>query len=685
MSGMLFVYAARRTLPLCALVFLALPAQASEPSHSTRLQPIVVSASRSVERVAQDLPLSVTVITREQIEASPGRTLDELLRTVVGIQLPAQNSSNVFPVNPSVSIRGLGLGDNGTRTLVLHDGVPMNGAYFGNVFWNRVPRQNIERIEIVRGSSSSLFGSYAMGGVINIITRDLPDELRAEVEAGAGSDDTLQGNVYLAGALSGRLRVALNANVLETDGFLLLAPADRGAIDRPFSSDEFSTQLKVEFQATPDNLLYARANYYSQDQNRNTFLSRTSTLSKDVAVGLDSRLADGSHLQASAFYVDEQFDADNTGLTVFGSRASEFVSNRHATPAEDKGGSAVWSRRISDLLPSVAVGVDARKVSGKDDQDIFLASGALSVEQLASGQQRSFGAFGEVSVRPWSGLELLASLRYDDFKISSGEIVSNGVLTAFQSNSFNRFDPRIALAYRVNDAVKVRGAYYRGFRAPTLAELFRRFGTTTFVGLPNPELDPERARGGEFGLDLELSGLSSQINVFQNNVEDFIGGVVVAFRPFTTRNENIGEIRSRGVEWINTYQVDSHLRLDFGYTYTDAKIIRHLDDPELVGNRVEGAPKHFASAALTYSRDSGLRFGLRGRRLGAQFQDSSNETRIGAHTVFDLYASYPFTDDLSLYANIENLFDNGYTANALGGLAQRGAPRQAIVGLRWSY
>lgn len=656
-----------------------------DSAQSMRLDAVVVSATRAGVRSVEELPLSVTVITREQIQSSPGRTVDELLRQVVGVQLPAQNSTNGFPVNPSVAIRGVGLGDNGTRTLVLLDGVPMNGAYFGNVFWNRVPRQNIERIEIVRGASSSMFGAYAMGGVIHIITRDLPDNLRVELEAGAGSNDTVNANGYLAGAIADGLRVSLNANVLETDGFFLLSPVDRGAIDRPFSSEIFSTQLKLEYQAAPATRFYASANYFSDDQERNTFLSNTRTQTKDVAVGVDSTLDNGHRIQANVFYMDEQFDTDNTSLAVFGSRAAEFVSNRHATPSDDKGASFVWSRQLDGAIQSVSLGADLRQVEGDDDQDIFLANGTLAVEQLAAGKQRSYGLFGETSIKPLDNVELLASLRYDDFRNSDGEIVSNGVVTRFGNNSFDRFDPRLAATWRVSENLKLRGAWYRGFRAPTLAELYRRFGTTTFVGLPNPELDPERLRGGELGLDLTAGGFTSQLNVFQNNVEDFVGGVVVAFRPFTTRNANIGEIRSRGLEWINSYRFDERWAIDFGYTYTDAEIIAHIDDPELIGNRVEGAPKHFASASLVHGEADGFQLTLRGRYLGAQFQDSSNETRIGSHTVVDLAGSYPLSNQLSAYISIENLFDKGYTANALGGLPQRGAPLQVLAGLRWHY
>ena len=137
----------------------------TEPSSETAtLPPVVVSATRGGPRSAEDLPVSVTVISREEIEASPGITIDEILRTTPGIQLQLTNSNTILPIIPSISMRGLGLGDNGTRTLVLVDGLPANGAFFGNVFWNRVPKQNVERIEIVRGSGSAQFGTYALGG-----------------------------------------------------------------------------------------------------------------------------------------------------------------------------------------------------------------------------------------------------------------------------------------------------------------------------------------------------------------------------------------------------------------------------------------------------------------------------------------------------------------------------------------
>ncbi len=672
-------------LLIAGLAVPAEPARSAEPDDpAERLDAIVVSASRAGPRDSERLPLSVTIIDRQAIESSPGRTLDELLRTVVGIQLPDLNSTIGFPANPSVSMRGLGLGDNGTRTLVLLDGVPMNGAYFGNVFWNRVPKHNIERIEIIRGASSSVFGAYAMGGTINIVTRRIDDQARFELTGRGGTDATYEAGAFAAGSLADGLRAGLSVDRFDTDGYIPVVREQRGAIDRKAGSALSSASIRLEYEASPEVLLYARGNYLNQNRDGATELSVSHTRTADLTIGLDAALADDQRLQASVFLLDEQFDTDNTSLSVFGSRDAEFVSNRHATPAEDLGASLVWSGWLSAAVPSVAVGIDFRRIEGEDQQTIFRADGSRFLDQDARGQQRSLGIFGELSYRPIEAIELLATVRYDDYRISAGRIVTDGVETRFEDNDFDRFNPRLAARYQLADGVAIRSAWYRGFRAPTLAELYRRFGTSTFVGLPNPQLEPETLSGGEIGLDLRVGPLTSQINLFRNDIDNLVGGVVVAFRPFTLLNANIGEVRSRGIELINSLAIDSHWQFDFGYIYTDAEIIDNLDDPSLIGNRNEGVPRHFGSAALSW-RDANWDVTVRGRHLGTRFQDASNETRLSSHTVIDASVAYQVNDRLRLHVAAENLFDNDYVANALGGVGQLGAPLQVLLGATWTY
>jgi outer membrane receptor protein involved in Fe transport len=233
--------------------------------------------------------------------------------------------------------------------------------------------------------------------------------------------------------------------------------------------------------------------------------------------------------------------------------------------------------------------------------------------------------------------------------------------------------------------VAVRGAAYRGFRAPTLANLYRSFGTIGFVGLANPQLAPETLIGGEMGVDFQVKAwkLALQINGFYNVVNDFIAGVVVAFDPvFTIENQNVGTIRSRGMELIGTVGPFWDLSLSAGYTYTDAEVLTFRDDPTLEGNRVEGAPYHIVTFSANYHRPHGLQVTFRGRYLSEQFQDTSNEARLPAHVVFDASAAYPVTKRLTVFLRADNLFDNTYTADALGDVDLRAAPRQVFGGVR---
>ena len=381
------------------------PTEAASPStpqtpQAVTLEPMVVTATRGGERPAEDLPVSATVLTRQEIEAAPGTTIDEVLRTIPGIQLPLTNSYYGFPANPSVSMRGLGLGDTATRTLVLLDGIPMNGPFFGNVYWNRVPKHNIERIEVVRGASSSLFGSYAMGGVINIITRPTTDKPQAVVEGRYGTDTTYQVNGFASAPLSDQLYASLNVNQFDTDGYFEVPPSQRGPIDRKTSADAQSLQGQVMYQPRPDLNISIRGNYYNSDQQRNTKLTDNTTEVWYITSGLRYDVSPGSTLSADFFYGNEDFHTDNTTSVPFGTRLAEFVSNSHRTPSDDVGGSVRWSKAFGKVLRDLTLGVDVRQISGKDTADIFNEEGDFVLKRIGKGKQLLVGWFGEVSYFP---------------------------------------------------------------------------------------------------------------------------------------------------------------------------------------------------------------------------------------------------------------------------------------------
>ena len=193
----------------------------NESEMTRTLEPMVITATRT-EQVITDVPLSVSVITEEQIAATPAQSVDELLQTVSGLELTLAASYLLHPTSSFPGMLGTKTGIT-SHVLVMLDGVPINDAYSGFVQWNRIPKENIERIEVVRGGGATLWGSYALGGVINVITREPGDE-KFSIDAGYGSYGTYRADLYGTPINTDALKVSLNYGKFKTDGFDQVVP-----------------------------------------------------------------------------------------------------------------------------------------------------------------------------------------------------------------------------------------------------------------------------------------------------------------------------------------------------------------------------------------------------------------------------------------------------------------------------
>lgn len=650
------------------------PAAPAQPSLVT-LDPVVISATRS-ERPLEGLPVSATVIGREEIALSPGRTVEETLRSVAGVQLPGDNSATIFPLNPSIAMRGLGVGDTATRTLVLVDGLPINGGFFGNVFWNRAPKNTIDRVEIVRGASSSLFGSLAMGGVVNMVTRK-PADMGTTAEIQYGEDNTRQGSFAFGRALGPAAAMGLSADYHRTDGYFQKPANLRQPVNEKLRGDLFNVQGRGDFRFSDAANGFIKFGHNSQERSGGFRLSTSDTKVSDIAGGVDVDLGNRATVMARVFHATENFDVDNVNVP---NSSTTFVSNRHRTDSDDLGLSLQWSQGFRGVLSRLGGGVDLRAIDGQNDQDVFNTSGVLSSRILGEGKQFSTGLFGEATLTPSADTEILASLRVDRFRDYDGRLVTNGVAQTFASQAFTKLSPRLAGRYQVTDPVAVRAAYYQGFRAPTLAERYRSFETPTFRSRANASLKEERLTGGDVGLDFRLGKASGQINYFHNVLKDFIASEEVGFTAgkFTVRAANVAELRSRGVELIGDASLMRDLNLSFSYTYTDAEVTAG----PLTGNKSEGTPRHMASAGLVYRHGPDTRMNLRGRWLDDSFQDISNESLQDAHFVLDFMLISRMQKNIELFVSATNLFNEQYIA---GGFSQTlGQPRRISIGTRFT-
>src|SRR5713226_4078609 len=377
------------TMTRRGLVFLLLlPAASPLPAHAQeaeRLEPVVVTATRAEQPIGE-APASVTVLSREDIRQGAGQSLDDLLRQVPGFSLFRRSSSLVsHPTTQGVSLRGIGP-SGASRALVLLDSIPINDPFGGWVYWDRVPLQSVEQVEIVRGGGASLWGNYALGGVINIITRR-PTERAALFEGSYGNNDTHNVDLLLTEA-QGPFRLSLESNHFATDGYKVVNASRRGAIDVDAGSTHTTFTGRLEMVASPDLSVFARGTLYEESRDNGTPLQINNTDAGSFAAGVRARTSDGSEWTGTVFTDFQAFRS--TFSTQAADRNSETLALDQRVPTISVGAALSWSRAFGSHR--LLAGTDFRWVDGLTDERVYVA-GAFARTRVAGGEQQIVGVF----------------------------------------------------------------------------------------------------------------------------------------------------------------------------------------------------------------------------------------------------------------------------------------------------
>ena len=653
------------------------PSQTSSDAKKPVTAEIVVTATRG-ERHVEDLPVSVSIIHGDAITHAPALTSDDLLRTIPSLSIPLIKAEAQHPTANSVSMRGLG----GQRALIMVDGVPLNDAFFGYIHFEKVPTEAIDRVEVVRGGSSSLFGSYALGGAVNMLTKP-PAGTMVHVDTGYGSLNTSKLNVYAGTKISDALSIGGSINGFKTDGYVKIAPEVRGPADIASSSSSINGALRADYTPVSTLHFFGRTNYFANEQKLETRLSSNDRHIFDLMAGGSWSASPKTTMNGTLFYGADHFSTTNTDFVEPSSRSGEYISNVHSTPTTDLGGSLQWNRAFGGKIRYITLGGDARQIRGEDRANLFDPAGVQTGTEIGGGRQRFVGLFGEVSLAPMDRLEVLASGRLDSWTNHGFERTTATGEQVFPDRSESQFDPRLSVRYELAQGTALRGAIYRAFRAPTLDNLYRRFTSSGFALLPNANLGPETLVGGELGYDFFRGNFHGQANLFRSDVSNLIGTRITSFFPvFTVESINVGKTRSEGVELIAEYDVTRSLNVNFGYTHANAVIVSNPEDPSQEGQPAGGVPKNRVNFDVTWHLGGGSVVGLRARYLSEQIDEFSGGF-LDAHTVIDASVSRPIVAGLELFALGENLFNAKYIANNFGG-PQLGAPRQWFGGIRWT-
>lgn len=669
----------------CAILLLAPvcfaedPAASTEEAPSIQVEDIVISATRTSEPV-QFVPASATVLTERDIQATPyrqGFQVDDLLRFVPGVQPSNLSSLYNHPTAQAVSLRGLGA----RRSLVLLDGVPLNDGFGGWINWGLIP-DDLDRIEIVPGGSSNLYGTWAMGGILQVITKPPRAEPGLTLEGRAGTLDT-----YTT-ALHGRYRTerlgaSLGYRWFHTNGFITVPSYQRGPIDgRDDSRHELFTG-SVAWALSPRLEATLSGNFFREDRSFGTPLSLATRTIGTAVLGLAGSTARDDQYRGKVFGLWQTF-RNQTGV-VSPTRTTEALNSIQTIPSNDFGGQFQWESQV-DPANRLVAGVDARAILGQSEEQFFPASGSTG-STLAKGTQVGWGAYAEWIARPTERVTIVPSLRFDWWKNFDARIEDqSGTVTRPPDNTETALNPKLAIRYWVTEQVSLGGSVFHAFRAPTLNELYRGFAFAGFSFLPNPTLQPERLWGGDVNLavvDMLDRRLRLRLTGYAEEVTDQI--LFVSDGAASATRQNVGRIRSLGAEVDTSLTLHRLVSLHLGYAYADATIREFTLDPSREGNRVPNVSAHQVSLRLTLGDPRRLQVTLLGRYLSRQFADDLNRQAIGDFVVLDASAHRDLGEHVRLYLDAENLTDRDYIATQTGPIKTLGAPLLVIGGVRVEY
>ena len=645
---------------------------------------VVVTATRSA-RSLTDVPVSVTVVTGEQIEQTPARTIDDVLRRVPSVDLPLASTNEQHPTDTIVSMRGL----SGIRSLVLLDGVPLNDPFFGFLQWSEIPIASIDRVEVVRGGGSTLWGNYAMGGVINIITRPV-DKTELVIESGGGSRGTYRtgGHAAVAGS---RYGIGIDAGNSHSNGYLEQVKESRGPIDVPTSFTADTIAISGNVDLTSNLSARGRVSHYSNAQNYLTRLQTNGEGTWRYAGGLNWQPTDRQTVNLNLFHNDERFSTNNTGSPEGADPVQvEYIQNIHRTLANDSGASLLWSKSFTGVLRSLSAGGDYHRVHGSDAARIFDGTNTYVRTDLGSGDQRFAGGFLQTDLRPLERLQILFSLRYQDFYSLNGvDNTPGGLGAAVPTRHDNDVDPRLSARYQLPAGFALRGALYRAFRAPTLDNLYRSASVPGYILYSNASLSPETLNGGEIGFDLARGPVRFQATAYDSHVSRLLtyryldASALPPGFSIGARLINAGSATSRGFEGELNWQIAPHLDTLLSYTYADSIVTANLEDPASVGVQQPGIPRNRATLGVNWSTFHGIQVSPHLRYLSRTSGDPDNIYHTDPHFISDLAVTAPITTRVQAFAQVENLFSRTYVGTNDGFTAPLyGKPFTITAGFR---
>jgi vitamin B12 transporter len=578
------------------------------------MKEVVVTASR-VEEPLKYSPDSVTIITGEEIQKKGKQTVIDVLRDVPGISIAQYGSPGG---GSSIYMRGT----NNAHTLIMIDGVrvgdPMSTD--GKMSIADLSTDNIEKIEIVRGAQSVLYGSDAIGGVINIITKKGKGKPKFYLSAEGGSFETFRERIGVSGS-NDKINYAASISRLDAK-CVSRAEEDLGNTERDYYHDtnisarvdgQISETVRMGFSVRHsessmdlDGFDHVTWEFGDADEVQDTNITTVATnFDQDIFDWWQHIIKLGITETKREYTKDGAFDSLYNGTIKAASWQHNFFIGE---------------------IDTITAGFDYQEESG-DNQNANTAW----YPNIPNKKVDTKSFFIQNKLTPFKGLSFTLGARHDDHQTFGGEDTYKSALAYFFEKT----------------GTKIRGSYGTGFRAPSLYQLYSSYG--------DPNLKAEDSKGYDVGIDQELFGKKVLLSAtyFHNEIDDLIG-----FNMSTWKYYNVDKVKTEGWETSIALNFLKWLSFNVHYTYTEAK--NETEGAANEGKYLIYRPQHAGGASLNIKPLEKLNVNLNAQYVGKRYREADNSEEMPDYTLFNLAASYDVMEWFKIFGRVENLTDQDY-------------------------
>lgn len=666
---------------------------AATPAFGQTVPEIIVTGRGLDDRLG-DRAVSVVTIDAARIAANASDRLESILADVAGLQqFRRSDSRSANPTSQGISLRGIG-GNASSRALLVLDGVPQADPFGGWVPFPAYATDRIGRIRVTRGGGSGYFGPGALAGTVELESADPRQQPGFVGSAAYGSRNAV--DAQASGAIvAGPGFATLSAAYATGDGFVPIVVKSRGAADRPAGYEQLSAALRGVVKISSDAELHANVSAFSDKRDRGTAFTSNRSEGADASIRLVGRGAWG--FSALAYLQTRTFASQFASLTADRSRATQSL-DQYNTPATGVGARF-------EIVPPVGagrdlrIGADLRDLEGRTQENYTFVAGQPTRRRIAGGSTRTAGLFFDGTVQAGAWTWTLGG-RVDRWRIAGGRLSEYTLATGAPLSDANFVDRngtewtgRVGAAFTPAEAVTLRASGYRGWRLPTLNELYRPFRVGADATAANAFLAPERLTGIDGGFTLTpASNISLGATVFWNRLKGAISNVTAGLGPGTFPGagfvsgsyrirQNLDEIESQGLELDARWRSGPILAMA-SWSHVDPQVKASGTAEALDGLRPAQTPLDQLSGTLGWHQ-ADWAASATVRHVARQFEDDQNSRSLAPATTLDAYLAVPLTRGIAIEARGENLLGERVEAGSSGAdVIERATPRTLWIGLR---